>query len=237
MPPSVDETMEALSEPHVQQILEMAVASSSKMVLAPLGRHLDFDDVNWLPPQTDEQREQEDSKAMEARRQAKKGANELIGLYDWMYIPGNLEDSYGDEIKNATYFPSGNPRPSTMFGRQPRPEGLEWNLLTKAEAKTAKNKIAKHHSRRQKQGKPFKPVYSDDPRRPPTQQANELYNGPWVGEYEERIVFYPTIPWNRDLVTGYWIIVRRTDAVVRWVPPQRTGANFRSALRPCDEAS
>jgi hypothetical protein len=227
MPPLVDEMMEILSEPHVQQIVEMAVANGTQLVLTPLDHPLSLDDVQWRPPKTDEQLRQEDVEAMDARRQAQRADNEIIGLYDGMYgYDSNLEDGYNVQIKKDTHFASGNPRPSTMFGRQPSPEGYDWNQLTKAEATRAKNKIAKHHRQRRKQGKPFKEAYPDDRRRPPTQQANELYNGVWAGELEERTVFYPTSPWNRDLITGYWIIVRRTDAVVRWVPPAEDGRQF-----------
>ena len=110
MPPLVDETMEILSEPHVQQILEMAVANSTQLVLTPLDHPLSLDDVQWRPPKTDEQLRQEDVEAMEARRQAQRADNEIIGLYDGMYgYDSNLEDGYNVQIKKETHFPSSNP--------------------------------------------------------------------------------------------------------------------------------
>ena len=155
-----------------------------------------FANVDWIPPQSDEQREQQDHESKAARQQKQNDVKQRLGISELTYSPGpDDEDGYGDEITNATHFPSGNPRASTMFGRQPSPlDGLEWRLLTPAEAKTAKNKIARHHTKRRKQGLPFETAYPDDRRRPPTQQSNELYNGPWEGPYEERTVFYPTIP-------------------------------------------
>ena len=92
-----------------------------------------------------------------------------------------------------------------------------------------KSKISKFHNKRRKKGLLFEKCYSEDRRRPPTMVlSNPMSCTMAFGRVR-------TIPWNRDLVTGYWIIVRRTDAVVRWVPPQKTVASSRSARHRCNE--
>ena len=54
MPPLVSETMEILSEPHVQEILEMAVANNVTLNLTSVNPRPDFTNVNWVPPTSEE---------------------------------------------------------------------------------------------------------------------------------------------------------------------------------------
>ena len=136
--------MEILSEPHVQEILEMAVANNVTLNLTSVNPPPNLTDVNWVPPTSEEEQQQQNHERKVARQQEREVTKLRLGISLLAYSPGPQDkDGYGDEIKDATHFPSGNPRASTMFSRQPSP---------------VKNKIARHHTKRRKQGLPFEPA-------------------------------------------------------------------------------
>ena len=80
MPFVVGDLTNILSEPHIQQIVEMAVRSGTEMALTSIDRPLTFENMVWTPPPSAEQLKQEDREAMEARQQAKDGLNERPGI-------------------------------------------------------------------------------------------------------------------------------------------------------------
>jgi len=139
---------------------------------------------------------------------------------------GKPKDEWGTVITPGTHFKSGTPKAQTCYSYQPNPEsGEAWCELPKKQRQKIRRKIKKYHREDERDGLEWQVHCVKD--RPPNARQYSLYNGVSKENlHRERGVTYFNIPYNYDLMMGYFVIYVDNGEIVRWVPPEEDGGKW-----------